>query len=272
VAQADGTKVDLDLQQASHASTIAAVAQSRGLPERAVTIALATAIQESKLENIGYGDRDSLGLFQQRPSQGWGSPAQIRDPVYASNKFYDALVRIPGYTALPVTEAAQKVQRSGYPAAYAQHEAEAAVLAAALTGHSGAALDCTVQSVGAPVSAAQGRTAVADAVDTEYGGQLFPILTASGGTITYGTQATGTGTRAGTTGTTGTRTGWALAQWTVAHATALHIGSVAYEGRLWSAADSTKGWQRTGTGTGTRTARASDVRVTLAGTTASPTP
>ncbi|MGN5379617.1 hypothetical protein ACQ4WX_27105 [Streptomyces lasalocidi] len=145
---ADGMAVSLDLDQASHAATIAAVAHARGLPERAVTVALATAIQESKLRDLGYGDRDSLGLFQQRPSQGWGTPAQIRDPVYATGRFFDALVKVPDYLGLPVTVAAQQVQHSGYPQAYAQHEDMAATLADVLTGREGPALNCTVS--GAP--------------------------------------------------------------------------------------------------------------------------
>ena len=69
--------------------------RDRGLPERAVVIALATAQQESRLRNLDYGDRDSLGLFQQRPSQGWGTEAQVQDPVYAAGKFYDGLVKVP---------------------------------------------------------------------------------------------------------------------------------------------------------------------------------
>ena len=100
-------------------AVIAAVAQRRGLPPRAVTIALATAIQESKLRNITYGDRDSVGLFQQRPSQGWGNREQILDPAYAANRFYDALVRIEGYEDMRITEIAQRVQRSAEPKASA---------------------------------------------------------------------------------------------------------------------------------------------------------
>ena len=73
---------------------ITAIAIRRGLPPRAATIAIATAIQESKVRNITYGDRDSLGLFQQRPSQGWGTPEQILNPEYSTNKFYDALVKV----------------------------------------------------------------------------------------------------------------------------------------------------------------------------------
>ena len=92
----------------------------RGLPARAASIALATAYQESKLRNLDHGDRDSLGLFQQRPSQGWGTAKQIQDPYYATNAFYDALVKIDGYQTMRITEAAQEVQRSGFPEAYAR--------------------------------------------------------------------------------------------------------------------------------------------------------
>ena len=97
VASVDGTGYELDPDQAANAALITAIAVQREMPARAATIAIATAIQESKLRNIDYGDRDSLGLFQQRPSQGWGTQAQVMDPVYATNAFYDALARIEGY-------------------------------------------------------------------------------------------------------------------------------------------------------------------------------
>ena len=121
-ATALGNSTELDPEQAGNAAIIAAVAVKRGLPGRAATIGIATAMQESKLVNLPGGDRDSLGLFQQRPSQGWGTPEQIRDPVYASNAFYDVLVKVEGYEDLPITKAAQKVQRSAFPSAYADHE------------------------------------------------------------------------------------------------------------------------------------------------------
>lgn len=94
--------------------------------------------------NIDYGDRDSVGLFQQRTSQGWGTIAQIMDPVYSTNAFFDGLEQIAGYTELPVTEAAQAVQRSGFPDAYAQHENRSRAWASALTGNSAAAVTCTL--------------------------------------------------------------------------------------------------------------------------------
>ena len=90
-----GLSMTLTAEQVANAATIAQVGRDRGLPERAVVIALATAQQESRLRNLDYGDRDSLGLFQQRPSAGWGTEAQVQDPVYAANKFYDHLVERP---------------------------------------------------------------------------------------------------------------------------------------------------------------------------------
>ena len=142
VAELDGTRWTLSPEQAQNAALIAATGVQRGLPARAVTIALATALQESRLVNVTHGDRDSLGLFQQRPSQGWGTPEQVQDPVYATGRFYDGLVTIEGYEDLPVTEAAQAVQRSGYPEAYAQHETRSRAWASALTGWSPATLTC----------------------------------------------------------------------------------------------------------------------------------
>src|SRR4051812_46164864 len=96
-------------EQAANAASIAEVGISRGLPDRAIVIALATAMQESRLRNLDYGDRDSLGLFQQRPSQGWGTPAQVRDPVYAAGRFYDHLVAVPGWQTGRLTDVAQAV-------------------------------------------------------------------------------------------------------------------------------------------------------------------
>jgi cell wall-associated NlpC family hydrolase len=119
---------DLSDEQLRNASTIIGVGRERGAPPRAWTVALATAMQESTLQNINYGDRDSLGLFQQRPSQGWGSPVQVTDPVYSSSIFYDRLLEVPGWERLPVTVAAQTVQRSAFPDAYAKWEGLAAQL------------------------------------------------------------------------------------------------------------------------------------------------
>src|SRR4051812_994399 len=143
-ATLDEQTVVLDFEQAESAAIIAGMAVRRGLPARAVTIALATAYQESDLRNLSHGDRDSLGLFQQRPSQGWGTPEQVRDPSYATNAFYDELIKVSGYRDLPITEAAQAVQRSAFPGAYADHEDDARVLASALSGYSPGSFWCEV--------------------------------------------------------------------------------------------------------------------------------
>jgi len=120
-------------QRLANAATIVQVGQEMGVPVRGQWIALATAMQESSLDNLDRGDRDSLGLFQQRPSQGWGTPAQVRDPRYAARKFYEALLRVRSWQELPLWQAAQAVQRSGHPTAYAKHEAIAAQLVGAVT-------------------------------------------------------------------------------------------------------------------------------------------
>jgi cell wall-associated NlpC family hydrolase len=130
--QAGSTIETLSDEQKRNAATIIAVGKEMGLPSRAWLVALATAMQESTLRNIDYGDRDSLGLFQQRPSQGWGSPAEVTDPQYSARKFYDALQGSGNWEAKPVTKAAQDVQRSAFPHAYAKWEGLAAQLVGTL--------------------------------------------------------------------------------------------------------------------------------------------
>lgn len=131
--------LDLSATQRGNAQIIAQVGVGMGIPTPGETIAIATALQESDLQNLDYGDRDSLGLFQQRPSQGWGSPAQILNPTYAAKQFYTQLLQVPGWRSMPTTEAAQAVQRSGFPDAYAKWQGEAEALAAEYTGN----LTCT---------------------------------------------------------------------------------------------------------------------------------
>jgi hypothetical protein len=260
VAEGGGTSYEFTPEQAENAATISAVGTSRGLPERAVTIALATALQESGLHNIGHGDRDSLGLFQQRPSQGWGTRRQIMDPAYAE---------------LPLTVAAQRVQRSGFPRAYAKHEPDARLLATALTGHSAATLTCEGRPAPTP---AGGPDAVRAALVRDFGRQ---VLSSAGKGKEAGTgvrasvtaapsaggrgdagDGDGGGTRASVTvpvprgapaeGRT-RRTGWELAHWAVAHSSALHISRVSYAGREWSRGGGAGEWRtvgRTGPGAG----------------------
>jgi hypothetical protein len=146
VATANNNSAVVDLEQAHFASIIAGVSVRRGLPARAASIALATAYQETGIRNLNHGDRDSVGLFQQRPSQGWGSKQQLLDPVYATGKFYDALVKIKDWETDDINDVAQKIQRSGYPEAYNDHEAEARILASALTGQSPSGFSCLDRS------------------------------------------------------------------------------------------------------------------------------
>jgi hypothetical protein len=130
-------------EQADNARLIASVAATEGMPNHAVTVALATALQESKLRNISHGDRDSVGLFQQRPSQGWGTTEQLTDPTFAATAFYRALVEVEGWETMSVTDAAQEVQISAAPDAYAKWEAEARVLARILTNEVPDEIQCT---------------------------------------------------------------------------------------------------------------------------------
>ncbi|MBR7833500.1 hypothetical protein KDL01_09500 [Actinospica durhamensis] len=122
--------LDLTARQAANAAVINQVALEDDITpvDRAVVIALATAMQESGLENLDRGDRDSLGLFQQRPSQGWGSPAQIMNPAYAAQQFYRHLQRVPGWWSIPLWQAAQAVQHSGAPTAYQKWQRKAEIL------------------------------------------------------------------------------------------------------------------------------------------------
>ncbi len=122
-----------DSEQTANAATIVTVGAERQVPPRGWVIALATAMQESTLRNLPGGDRDSVGLFQQRPSQGWGTPTQLQDPRYAAGRFYTALLAVDGWQAMPLTDAAQAVQRSAYPGAYAKWEHEAIALVRVLT-------------------------------------------------------------------------------------------------------------------------------------------
>lgn len=148
-AELDGTAWYLTPVQAQNAALIVGTSIQRGLPARAGTIGVATALQESSLVNIDYGDRDSLGLFQQRPSQSWGTPAEVMDPVYSTNAFYAGLEQVDEWQDLEVTVAAQAVQRSAFPDAYAQHETRSRAWASSLTGHSPASMTCELFAVAA---------------------------------------------------------------------------------------------------------------------------
>lgn len=254
-AEVGDTEVTLSPDQSRNASLIAAVGVRRGLPARAVSIALATAFQESKLVNIDYGDRDSLGLFQQRPSQGWGTKSQIMDPVYSTNAFYDALVKVEGYQDLRITEAAQRVQRSGFPEAYEQHAEGARALASALTGWSAGGFSCVTDRPSGPrqPEAASGLTpraeAVRDDLERTFGplslGGYSPGGVDSGhmeGSAHYDGRAVDVFVRP--IDAANKRRGWAIAHYLVANAARLEIQHVIFDKQIWSSGRrSEQGWR-----------------------------
>jgi hypothetical protein len=255
-ATVSGRTVTLDPEQAENAALITAVAVNRGMPARAATIALATAYQESKLYNLESGDRDSVGIFQQRPSQGWGSRAQILNPYYAANAFYDALDKVDGYESMRVTAAAQAVQRSGFPEAYADHEAGARVLASALTGNSAHAFSCRIDDTPSEERdrlTASGLTHRADVVRREVT-DVFGDPPLGG----FAPGGVSTGHMAGSAHYEGRAIdifvrpvsaankirGWAIAQYLVAQAERLDVKTVIFDDRIWtSGSRSGDGWR-----------------------------
>ncbi|WP_406104353.1 hypothetical protein [Micromonospora globbae] len=134
--------------QMDNAKIIVDVGRELDVPQRGLVIAVATAMQESNLYNYASGvlpesqnyphqaigwDHDSVGLFQQRPSSGWGTVQDLMRPAYAAKAFYLALLEVPGWQDMSLTVAAQTVQVSAFPDAYAQHEERATTVVEALT-------------------------------------------------------------------------------------------------------------------------------------------
>jgi len=208
---------DVDPGQAAIASTMVGVVTTRALPERAAVLALAAALQETKLRNLppNAGDRDSVGVLQQRPSQGWGTAAQLNDVHYATAAFLDALVKIDNWQTISLAVAVQDVQVSADGSAYAQHEPEAQALADALTGKPPAAITCVFDK---PTKVAAVAT-VAERIRAD-----LPVNppSASGSTVSVPGAA------------------WQTAAWFVANAYDLGIDQVAYDGKQWTR---TKGWK-----------------------------
>lgn len=230
--EADG-EVTLDPDQMANAATIVAVGVRRQVSEQAVVVALATAFQESRLRNLAGGDRDSVGLFQQRPSQGWGTPEQIRDPRYAADRFYAALRKVQGWEGMKVTEAAQAVQRSAFPGAYEQWVDDSAVLARALLGNATGAVACTVDREpalrGGAAEAALSSMVVLDwgQVQTSAPAQLPGLALAA----------------------TDSQMGWRYAHWLVSHADDHGVKGVRFDGLQWTASAGT--WSRVADGSAT---------------------
>ena len=207
----------LDLGQAQIASTIVGTVLKRQLPERAAVLTIGAALQESKLRNLaaGAGDRDSVGILQQRPSQGWGTAAQIANVQYATGKFLDAVLKVPNWQSDSLADVVQAVQVSADGAAYARHEPEAQAVADALSGAEAMGVSC---SFGKPTVVASTATVV-KAVQSD-----LPVSAP--------TQAGREVTVAGA--------GWATASWFVCNADTLGIDSVRYDGQNWSRS---KGWK-----------------------------
>jgi hypothetical protein len=208
---------DLDLGQAQIASTVVGVVLRRKLPERAAVLTLGAALQESKLRNLpaGSGDRDSVGILQQRPSQGWGTAAQISNVQYATGKFLDAVVKVPNWQSDSLATVIQAVQFSADGTAYARHEAQAQQIADALTGTKPMGVSC---SFGKPTAVAT-PASVAKAVSTDL--PVSPPQAAGKNIAVPGA-------------------GWATAAWFVCNADRLGIDAVRFSGNSWSRA---KSWQ-----------------------------
>ena len=204
-ATAGGRTTTIDPEQARNSAIIAGTSIRRGLAPRAASIALATAYQESGIRNLDYGHADSLGLFQQRPSKGWGTEAQIMDPWYSTNTFYKAMERVSGWETKDINDVAQAVQRSAYPDAYRRHVPNARTLASSLTGETPASLTC---AVGSPAAADPG------------GMGDFLVKTLGKGTITVArTDDTLTVT------TKSTQHAWAVAHLAIANAASYGLAS-----------------------------------------------
>ncbi len=228
-AVAGRVTMPLDTEQAGIAATIAGVAHQRGLPPRAVTVAYAAALQESKMHNLDYGDRDSVGVFQQRPSEGWGPRRKLEDPVFATTRFFQVLITVPGYRHLPVYKAAQAVQHSADGAAYSQYQGQAGRLARAFTGQQARAVWCWSPS------AAAGRAKL---------GAASQALAVTFGPV-HGRQADPPAVgRALLVRAHGQAMGWAVAAWLVTHAQQYRIHQVRFAGYQWLASTGTSGWKR----------------------------
>lgn len=221
-----------DTGQASVAATMVGVVLQRGLPERAAILTITAAWQESKLRNIapGSGDLDSVGVLQQRPSQGWGTAQELADVAIATQRFLDALLKVPDWQTEPTAEVIQAVQISADGSLYTQHERKSTAMAEALTGALPEGVSCRFD---APDRVAS-PTAVAVLVARE-----LPVAAP----VVNGAQVAVPGAS------------WATAAWFVANADRLGIDSVAYSARTWSR---TGGWSDSA-------AAASAVVATMAG-------
>jgi hypothetical protein len=225
--------VSLDTQQASIAATIAGVAASKQLPTRAVTVAYATAMQESKLHNLDYGDRDSIGVFQQRPSEGWGTTAELQDPVYATGAFFGALTKVPNWSTIPVDQAAQAVQHSADGSAYSRYDLMASAMTSAFTGQWARSVYCWAGAGPKPARNLTGaEAALGHAFGTPGADRAVTAIVTSGPAKSPTVAVRVQPGRA-----------WAVASWLVTHAQSYGISDVRYHGYQWTASDGSRGWR-----------------------------
>jgi hypothetical protein len=227
--------ISMETGQATMAATIAGVAARHRLPRQAVTIAYAAALQESQLQNLDYGDRDSVGVFQQRPSQGWGTAGELTDPVYASTRFFAALVQVHGYARLPVGQAAQDVQHSADGTAYQQWAPLAAALAGYFTGAPPHGVSCWYAPPAKANLAAAARLLTQTFGPQARAGVVIRITTDRSAEQGNGSVAVVHARQ---------DAAWTVAGWLVAYAQDYGIGDVRYAGYEWNAADGSAGWQR----------------------------
>ena len=190
------------------------------MDERAVQVAIATAFQESGLSNVEYGDHDSLGLFQQRPSVGWGTEEEILDPVYASYKFFEKLRRTDGWQDMEVGDAAQAVQVSAYPDAYEQWEDDAEAVASAFAGGEEAGVMCI------------GGGADERSVDAAVLAEAYAYQ--------WGAEVSGVDGQVLTISAEDEAAAWNRASWAVAKSWEFDIASVTYGGLRWAPGED--GW------------------------------
>jgi hypothetical protein len=212
-ATAGGGTTVIDPEQARNAAVIAGMSIKRGLKPRAASIALATAYQESDIRNLDYGHADSIGLFQQRPSKGWGTIEQIMDPWYSTRSFYRVMERIKNWETRDINDVAQAVQRSGYPEAYRKHVDRARTLASALTGETPASFTCVVS-----------KPSAADAA-----GMRNFLTKTLGDKVSIATSETGLKVTASST-----RDAWAVAHLAIAASGDFGLTSVQLGGYAWT--------------------------------------
>lgn len=229
--------IALDFGQAADASVIAGVAVREHLPRQALTIAYATALQEAKLEDPSYGDQDSVGIFQQRPSEGWGTAAELEDPAYSAAAFFGALVKVPDWSAIPVYQAAQAVQRSADGYAYQQYAQEGAELAADFTA-APHAVTCWYQP--ATQASSLGVSTRLNLRKADSG--LADVFGPPGAGMPVRAVSTA---RSGDSGSfeVGASSGWPVANWLVSNAADYGITQVRYGGYEWTAGLTETSWQ-----------------------------